>query len=51
MKIKKRRRYVCNCYYYDCAVHIAVAVDMRTLLDRKNFCVAAAPMARWQHIE
>ena len=30
-------RYVCNCYYYDRAVHISVAVDMRTLLDRKNF--------------
>ena len=28
-------RYVCNCYYYDRAVHISV--DMRTLLDRKNF--------------
>ena len=26
-----------NCYYYDRAVHISVAVDMRTLLDRKNF--------------
>ena len=22
---------------YDCAAHISVAVDMRTLLDRKNF--------------
>ena len=30
-------RYVCNCYYYDRAVHVSVAVDMRTLLDRKNF--------------
>ena len=29
--------YVCNCYYYDRAVHISVAVDMRTLLDRNNF--------------
>ena len=28
---------MCNCYYYDRAVHISVAVDMRTLLDRKNF--------------
>ena len=28
---------VCNCYYYDRAVHISVAVDMRTLLDRKTF--------------
>ena len=28
---------LCNCYYYDCAVHISVAVDMRTLLDRNNF--------------
>ena len=27
---------MCNCYYYDRAVHISVAVDMRTLLDRKN---------------
>ena len=33
----KRCRYVCNCYCYDRAVHISVAVDMRTLLDRKNF--------------
>ena len=33
----KRCRYVCNCYYYDRAVHISVAVDMRTLLDRKKF--------------
>ena len=33
----KRCRYVCNCYYYDGAVHISVTVDMRTLLDRKNF--------------
>ena len=32
----KRCRYVCNCYYYDRAEHISVAVDMRTLLDRKN---------------
>ena len=30
-------RYVCNCYYYDRAVHVSVAVDMRTLLDRNNF--------------
>ena len=30
-------RYVCNCYYCDRAVHISVAVDMRTLLDRKNY--------------
>ena len=28
---------MCNCYYYDRAVHISVAVDMRTLLDRNNF--------------
>ena len=28
---------MCNCYYYDRAVHISVAIDMRTLLDRKNF--------------
>ena len=28
---------MCNCYYYDRAVHISVAVDMRTLLDRTNF--------------
>ena len=28
---------MCNCYYYDRAVHISVAVDMCTLLDRKNF--------------
>ena len=33
----KRCRYVCNCYYYDRAVHISVAVDMRTLLERNNF--------------
>ena len=33
----KRCRYVCNCYYYDRAVHISVAVDMRTLLDRTFF--------------
>ena len=33
----KLRHYVCNCYYYDRAVHISVAVDMHTLLDRKNF--------------
>ena len=31
----KRCRYVCNCYCYDRA-HISVAVDMRTLLGRKN---------------
>ena len=29
--------YVCNCYYYDRAVHISVAVDVRTLLDRNHF--------------
>ena len=29
--------YNSNCYYYDRAVHISVAVDMRTLLDRNNF--------------
>ena len=34
----KRCRYMCNCYYYDRAVHISVVVDMRTLLDRNNFC-------------
>ena len=34
----ERCRYVCNCYYYDRAVHIPVAVDMRTLLDRNNCC-------------
>ena len=34
---QKTLRYVCNCYYYDRAVHISVAVDMRTLLDRNNF--------------
>ena len=28
---------MCNCDYYDRAVHVSVAVDMRTLLDRKNF--------------
>ena len=33
----KRCRYVCNCYYYDRAVHISVAVVMRTLLDMKTF--------------
>ena len=33
----KRCRYVCNCYYYDRAVHISVALDMHTLLDRNNF--------------
>ena len=32
----KRCRYVCNCHYHDRAVHISVAVDMRTLLDMKN---------------
>ena len=26
-----------KCYYYDRAVHIPVAVDISTLLDRKNF--------------
>ena len=31
-------RYYCyNCYYYGRVVHISVAVDMRTLLDRKSF--------------
>ena len=33
----KRFRFVCNCYYYDRAVHISVAVDMRTLLDGNHF--------------
>ena len=33
----KRCRRVCNCYCYDRAVHISVAVDMRTLLDRNSF--------------
>ena len=33
----KHCRYVCNCYYYDRAVHISVAVDMRTLSDRNTF--------------
>ena len=33
----KRCRYVRNCYHYDRAVHISVAVDMRTLLDRNTF--------------
>ena len=28
---------MCNCYHYDRAVHISVAVDMRTFLDRNNF--------------
>ena len=28
---------MCNCYYYDRAVHILVAVEMCTLLDRNNF--------------
>ena len=28
---------MCNCYYYDRAVHSSVAADMRTLLDRNNF--------------
>ena len=32
----KHCRCVCNCYYYDRAVHISVALDMRTLLDREN---------------
>ena len=27
----------CNCYHYDRAVHISVAVDMCTLLDRNHF--------------
>ena len=31
----KHCRYVCDCYYYDRAVRISVAVDMRTLLEDK----------------
>ena len=27
---------MCNCYYYDRAVDISIAEDMRTLFDRKN---------------
>ena len=30
-------QYMCNCYNYDRTVHISVDVDLRTLLDRKNF--------------
>ena len=49
----KRCRCVCKCYYYDRAVHISVAVDMHTLLDRKNFSsrtngkVAARPVTAY----
>ena len=41
----KRCRYVCNCYYYDRAVHILVAVDMRTLLDWADVILALTPLA------
>ena len=34
---------------YDRAVHISVAVDMRTLLG--GIILVPASMARWQHIE
>ena len=44
---RKRCRCVWNYYYYDCAVHISVAIDMHTLLDRNHF---SSSSNGWQHI-